>query len=52
MLLNPIIYIGKKCILIDMHNYKISSDFKINVWFVFRSRGEKNDKIHQSPAYI
>lgn len=52
MLLNPIIYIGKKCILIDLHNYKRSSDFKLNVCLVFRSRGVKNDKMHQSLAYI
>lgn len=51
MPLNPIIYIGKKCILIDLHNYKMCSDFKLHVWVIFRSRSMKIGKMHQSSGF-
>lgn len=51
MHLDPIIYIGKNCILIDLHNYKMCSDFKLHVWVTFRSRSMKIGKMHQSSGF-
>lgn len=42
----------KKCILIDLHDYKMCTDFRVDVWVVFRSRSMKIDKMHQSSGFI
>lgn len=42
----------KTCVLVDLHNYRMCSDFKLHVWGFFRSRSMKTDKMHQSSGFI